>query len=189
MSVPQGFNEPALAAGRTRQGGMAPGFSSLSTSCSGFVVQDPHSSQHGEGLTVPHDSTGSGDLSQEITKQRAGLGIMVFSSARKVLYANQAAYQFIKALNHVENGHATHGALPVAIADLFDQILKSIESRIATRDYEQLEAKRLLAGQDQAVILQAFGLSDRLGMQRSRVVITMQGAFRSSDASPTSSPN
>lgn len=146
-----------------------------------FRAQDIHLSQHGEVLAVPHNSSDSGDLSRDIMKQRAGLGIMVLSSARQVLYENQAAYHFLKALNRRENGHATHGALPGSIADLFDQILKSLESRITNRDHAQLEARRLLVGQDQSVLLQGFGLPDRLGMQRSRVVITMQGGIRPFD--------
>lgn len=137
--------------------------------------RDTHMSQQGEVLGVSHNSRDSENLSRDITKRWLSLGIMVFSSACKVLYANQAAYHFLKVLNRRENGHATDGALPVSIADLFDQILQSLESRITPHDYEQLEARRSLVGHDQSVLLQAFGLPDRLETQRSRVVITMQG--------------
>lgn len=88
-------------------------------------------------LPTSHDSE---NLSWDITKQWPSLGIMVFSSVGKVLYANQTAYHFLKVLNRSENGHATDGALPVSIADLFDQILESLESRITHHDYEPLEA-------------------------------------------------
>lgn len=161
---------------------MTQGLASVLSNRVEFRAQDTHLSQHGEVLTVPHHSSDSENFSRDITKQRAGLGIMVFSSACTVLYANQTAYHFLKVLDRGENGHATQGALPVSIADLFDQILKSLESRIRNHDYEQFEARRSLVGQDQSVLLQAFGLPDRLGMQRSRIVITMRGVTRPVDA-------
>lgn len=161
---------------------MTQGLASSLSSSAESSVQGVHLSQHGEVLTVSQNDSDPGGLSQGLTQQRAGLGIMVFSSTCKVLYANQAAYHFLKALNWRENGHATHGALPVSIADLFDQILKSLESRITNREHQQLEARRVLAAQDHSVLLQAFGLPDKLGLQRPRVVITMQDVNRLFDA-------
>jgi hypothetical protein len=161
---------------------MTRGLASSLSHCAEFSVQDTHLSQHREVLIVSPTNSDSGDLSQVTTKQRASLGLMVFSSSCKALYANQAAYHFLKVLNRQENGHSTHGALPVSIAALFDQVLKSLEGRITNRDHEQLEGRRLLVGQDQSVLLQAFGVPDRLGMQRSRVVITIQGVIRPVDA-------
>jgi hypothetical protein len=161
---------------------MTRGLASSLSHCAEFSVQDTHLSEHREVPTVSHNNSDSGDLSQPTTKQRASLGIMVFSSSCKVLYANQAAYHFLKVLNRRENSHATPGVLPVSIADLFDQILKSLESRITDRGYEQLEGRRLLVEQEQSVLLQAFGVPDRLGMQRSRVVITIQSVIRPVDA-------
>ena len=46
---------------------------------------------------------------------------MVFSSTCKALYANQKAYELLKMLNRWENGHATDGTLPSAVADPYDQ--------------------------------------------------------------------
>lgn len=122
-------------------------------------------------------------FSQGITGDRAGLGIMVFSSACKMLYANQAAYHLLKRLNRRENGHATVGALPSSMTDLFDRIVKSLESRIASGTCEQVEARRLLEGQDESIMLQAFGLPDQQGLQRARIVMTIQGGVRSSGPS------
>lgn len=164
---------------------MTRGLASSLSHCTEFSVQDTNLSQHGEVLIVSPNSSDSGDLSQLITKQQTRLGLMVFSSTCTVLYANQSAYHFLKVLNRREKSHATPGVLPVSIADLFDQILKSLEGRITNRDHEQLEARRLLVGQDQSVLLQAFGVPDRLGMQRSRVVITIQGVIRPYDAEST----
>lgn len=111
------------------------------------------------------------------------LGIMVFSSTCQVLYANQAAYHFIERLNRQENGQAPIGALPVSIADLFHEMLTSLERRSMDQDQQQLEARRWVLGQGSPLMLQAFGLPDRLKTQHLRVVITMQGTRCSLDAS------
>jgi hypothetical protein len=178
----ENLTEAALAGGQAQEGGMTQVLASSLSNCAEVSAQDTYLSQHEEVLIVSHSNSNSEDLTHVLAEQRANLGIMVLSSACKVLYANQAAYHFLKVLNRRENSHATPGALPVSIADLFDQILKSLESRIMNRDLEQLEARRLLVGQDQSVLLKAFGVPDRLGIQRSRVVITMQGVIRPFDA-------
>jgi hypothetical protein len=139
-------------------------------------------SQHEEVLVVSHASSDSENLSPVIMKRPVGLGIIVFSSACNILYANQAAHHFLKVLNRGENGHATDGTLPVSITDLFDRILESLESRGTNHDYEQLEVRRSFAEQDQPVLLRAFGLPNRLGIQPSRVVVTIEEVIRSFDA-------
>jgi hypothetical protein len=144
---------------------------------------------HQPEVLVVSQNTGNSDseiFSQGITGDRAGLGIMVFSSACKMLYANQAAYYFLKTLNRRENGHATVGALPSSMTDLFDRIVKSLESRIANGTCEQVEARRRLEGENEPILLQAFGLPDQQGMQRARIVMTIQGGVRSSG--PSSGP-
>jgi hypothetical protein len=98
----------------------------------------------------------------------------VLSMACKVLYANEVAHHFLRRLNRRENGHSTDGAFPVSVADLLDEMLKSLETRTTNRNREQLEAKRLLVGQDQPLLLKAFGIPDRLNHQRSRIILVIQ---------------
>ncbi|HEX7765865.1 MAG TPA: hypothetical protein VF443_04085 [Nitrospira sp.] len=99
---------------------------------------------------------------------------MVFSSTCKTLYANQTAYEFLKMLNRWEHGHATDGALPGAIAGLYDQMEVVLVRRIKKGDGETLKAQRLLTGEGRTVRLNAFGLREQPGVQGSRIVITMQ---------------
>lgn len=130
---------------------------------------------------MSHTGNDSDNLNRDVTKQWPRLGIMVFSSVRKVLHANQAAYHFLKVLNCTDNGHTADGALPGSIADLFDQILQSLESRITHHDSDPLEARQSLVWQNRSVLVPAFGLPNRLGTQRSRVVVTMQEVTRPFD--------
>ena len=156
---------------------MTKGGASLLADCSEFSTQHVPVSQEREALTGSHNGSVSGDLSQVLPKSRLTVGIMVFSSSCTMLYANQIAFELLKVLNRWENGHATYGVLPVSVADLFDQMRVSIASRMMNLGCERLEARRVLVGPDPAVLLQAFGLLDRLGMRESRVVITMQGVI------------
>ena len=156
---------------------MTQGLVSLFSDCVESVMQSshvPHHEEHGTVVIESHNGSDPGHCSQALTEQRAAIGIIVFSSTCKTLYANQAAYEFLKVLNRWENGHTTDGALPGAIAGLYDQMGLVLARRIKKSDGETLEARRLLMGEGRMVQLHAFGLRDRLGVQGSRVVITMQ---------------
>jgi hypothetical protein len=113
---------------------------------------------------------------------QADSGIMVLSSTCKVLYANKAARHFLRQLNRRENGHSTDGAFPVAVAGLLDEILKWLESRNAHRDQDQLEGRRLVLGQPQPLLLQVFGIPNRLDIWRSRIVLTIQETPQTGDS-------
>lgn len=141
-------------------------------------THDTHLSLHREVMTVSHDQGDSIGPILVATRRQTDSGIMVLSSACKLLYANKAARHFLRRLNRRENGHSTDGAFPVSVADLLDKMLKSLESGTSNPDRGQLEARRLLVERDQSVLLQAFGISDRLRGQRSRVVLTIQETTR-----------
>ncbi len=137
-------------------------------------TRNAHLLRHGEVMTVPENEVDPAQPIQVATRRQADSGIMVLSSACKVLYANKAAHHFFMRLNRKENGHLTDGAFPVSVADLFDKILKSLETRTTHRDQVRLEVKRLVVEQEQQVLVQGFGIPDQLDIQRSRVVLTIQ---------------
>lgn len=156
---------------------MTQGLASLFSDCIESVIQSsqvPQPGEHGPVVIESRNGNDAGHRSQALTEQRAAIGIMVFSSMCKALYANKAAYEFLKVLNRWENGHATDGALPGVIAGLYDQMELVLVSRIKKGDGETRTAQRLVTGEGQTVRLYAFGLRDRLGVQGSRIVITMQ---------------
>jgi hypothetical protein len=99
---------------------------------------------------------------------------MVFSSSAKVLYANAAAYNFLKRLNRKEQGGATDDALPVTLTHPIERMRQVLECRPLDRNSGQLNTARLVVGQDQPVLLQVFGLTDRFGLHQSRIVVTME---------------
>lgn len=171
---------------------MTQGAAAVVVDCPKASTQQVPLSQEREVLSVPHAGSDSGEPGQVLTDERTTVGIMVFSASCTMLYANQAAFHFLTLLNYRETGHATPGALPASIADLFDQVRLAISSRmIMSGACNLFEARRVLMGQDQAVFLQAFGLPGRLETQGLRVVVTMEGvipstADSSGDAIPIS---
>lgn len=135
------------------------------------VVKVP---EPGECMVESHPGDDPGRCAQVLAESCAGIGILVLSSTCKTLYANQAAYEFLKVLNRWEHGHATDGALPGAIAGLYDQMDLVLAGRNMQGDGEKLKAQRLLTGEGRTVRLNVFGLRDRLGVREPRVVIMMQ---------------
>lgn len=115
-------------------------------------------------------------------KPVARQGIMVFASSSNMLYANGDAHYFLKRLN--QEGYTTDGALPVIITDLFDKMRKVLESRPVDSEPCALKTSRLILGQDHPVLLQMFGLPDRLEPHRSRVVIKMEQLPRALETGP-----
>jgi hypothetical protein len=108
-------------------------------------------------------------------------GIVVFSSARKVLYVNEAAHDFFRRLNRMENDHTTwaiQGAVPRSVDNLLDEMLKLLRHAVMNRSWKRLEARPLVAA-DQPVLVQAFGIPNRVDTQRSLIVLTIQDTSHS----------
>ena len=120
--------------------------------------------QQGEILGMPRDES----------KQHANAGILVLSLNRKVLYANKAAHDFLTRLNRIENDPSTNGAFPRSVDSLLSEVLRLLRAAVLNCDWKHLEAKGLVADAARPLLVQAFAIPDRLGIQRSRIVLTIQ---------------
>lgn len=101
-------------------------------------------------------------------------GIVVFSSTRKALYVNEVGQQHLLQLNRNENGHSVNTAIPRSVDHLLDEMLSLLQVRGSDRGWKQLEARRLLVAPDRSVLVRTFGISDRLDIKRSLIVLTIQ---------------
>jgi hypothetical protein len=133
-----------------------------------------HGTTQERGLTMLQDEGDSACPVLFAAKGHVNSGIMVLSSTCKLLYANKAAHDFLRRLNRKESDHPTNGAFPRSVDNLFGEMLNLLRTPVTNRGGKQLEARRLVAARDQPVLLQAFGIPDRLDIQRSRIVITIQ---------------
>jgi hypothetical protein len=130
--------------------------------------------QQGEVVTMSQEEGESAHPVSVATRRGINSGIIVLSSTCNVLYVNKAAHEFLVQLNRKENEHPTHGAFPKSIDHLLGVMLDLLGTAVMNSGGKQLEARRLVTGQDQPVLLQAFGIPDRLDIQRSRIVLTIQ---------------
>jgi hypothetical protein len=101
-------------------------------------------------------------------------GIVVFSSTRKALYANEAGQQLLQQLKRNENGESAGTAIPRSVDHLLDEMLPLLQVGCADRGWKQLQAKRLVMAPDRSVLVRTFGIPDRLDVKRSLVVLTIQ---------------
>jgi len=113
-------------------------------------------------------------MSRDESKQPANAGIVVLSLNRKVLYANKSAHTFLTRLNRMENDPSTNGAFPRSVDNLLSEVLRLLRAAVLNCDWKHLEAKGRVADADQPLLVQAFAIPDRLGIQRSRIVLTIQ---------------
>jgi len=101
-------------------------------------------------------------------------GIVVFSSTRKALYVNEVGQQLLLQLNRNENGHSANTAIPRSVDHLLDEMLPLLQVGGSDRGWKQLEARRLVVAPDRSVLVRTFGISDRLDIKRSLIVLTIQ---------------
>ena len=113
-------------------------------------------------------------MSQDESKRNVNAGIVVLSLNRRVLYANKTAHDFLTRLNQVENDTSTNGAFPRSVDNLLNEVLRLLRVAVLNCDWKRLEARELVADADQPLLVQAFAIPDRLGIQRSRIVLTIQ---------------
>lgn len=113
-------------------------------------------------------------MSQDESKRHVNAGIVVLSLNRRVLYANKTAHDFLTRLNRIENDPPTNGAFPRSVDNLLNEVLRLLRVAVLNCDWKQLEARGLVADADQSLLVQAFAIPDRLGIQRSRIVLTIQ---------------
>src|SRR5262245_3284225 len=113
-------------------------------------------------------------MSQDESKWHINAGIVVLSLNRRVLYANKTAHDFLMRLNRIEHDPSTNGAFPRSVDNLLSEVLRLLRVAVLNCDWKQLEARELVDDADRPLLVQAFAIPDRLGIQRSRIVLTIQ---------------
>ena len=109
-------------------------------------------------------------------KAHLNSGIVVFSSMRKPLYVNEAARRALIRLNRSDNGRPTRGTLPSSVDALLDEMVPLLATPGVDRGWRQLETRRLTAAPDQAVLVKTIGIPDRVDIQRSLIILTIEEA-------------
>lgn len=122
-------------------------------------------------MTIPENGAQTDPVLEKAQDQ---CGIIVLSSARKLLYLNKAARDLLMVLSQHERGRAPNGSLPKSVEYLLDEILALIRIPVENRGWRRLAAKRLLKAPGESVLVQAFGTHQRPDTPQSPIVLTMQ---------------
>jgi hypothetical protein len=103
-----------------------------------------------------------------------GVGLAVFSSSAQVLYLDGPARRLLKRINLSEKGYATDGALPLILTELYDELLRVAYDRTKAECWKCIVVKRVIPMQGLRMVLRGVGLPDRQGIERVRIVLTLQ---------------
>lgn len=120
-------------------------------------------------MELPHLST---SIEADGTNH-AELGVIVLAPSLQLRYRNQQARELCEEINRYENLKAASGVLPGAVTSLADEIRTLLRTRTESKDWEQIQIRRVAGNPDYPVLLCGFGLID-VDLWRSRIVIVLQ---------------
>jgi DNA-binding NarL/FixJ family response regulator len=120
------------------------------------------------------------DYSPELTDLadlREGPGVMILTTGGQLQYINRRSWDLIRLINESTSIYASNGLLPSEITEICRQVqhLRGAESN--SKDWEQVEIRRMAGSHDQPVLLRGFGLPGQDG-EYARVLIMMETVAR-----------
>lgn len=104
-----------------------------------------------------------------------GLGMIVFATSFQLLYRNQQARVLCEQINQCGNVKTASGVLPLAVTSLAEEIRKLLRIRTESKDWEQIQIRRVAGSPYSPVLLCGFGLIDA-DLSKSTIVIVLQEA-------------
>jgi DNA-binding CsgD family transcriptional regulator len=120
---------------------------------------------------------------ENIAEQRSGPGLLVMTSALHPIHMNRQAADLCRELAQEASGKSPSGGLPPAVQDLGNDIRGMLQVRTETKDWEQLQVRRLIGDTRRAILLRGFGLPDHAGLDHSRIIIIMEEVGRRQETS------
>lgn len=113
------------------------------------------------------------DATAELADLRTGPGILILSTDTKLLHMNRRAWELVRQINESQNVKAVGGLLPASVTQICAEIHRRMRVRRESRDWEQIEIRRVAETSDQPVLLRGFGLPGG-GNHKARVLIIME---------------
>jgi len=126
----------------------------------------------------------SSDFIEEMLEQRVGPGILLLSPALQLMHMNRQAVELSGKIMRAQNGKVATGVLPTAVTELCDEVTAELQVKTEAKDWEQVQIRRLVSTPNPPVVLRAFGLPDRGGIQRARILIIMEEVAHRKERGP-----
>lgn len=126
----------------------------------------------GEGIMrkstsgVSHDFNGIAGL-------RGGPGLLILSTDNRLLHMNRRGWELIRQISDSQTVTETvkaGGMLPTAVTEICGEIQTLLKAQLGSKDWEQLEVRRLVGDPARPILLRGFGLPG----SDSRVLIVME---------------
>jgi DNA-binding CsgD family transcriptional regulator len=129
-----------------------------------------------KGITMEAPVEFSHEL-QGIADLRGGPGLIVLSTDKRLLHMNQRGWELIRQINDSQTVTETvkaGGLLPTAVTEVCTEIHTLLKTQLGSKDWEQLEVRRLVGDPKRPILLRGFGLPGT----DSRVLIVMESMGR-----------
>jgi DNA-binding CsgD family transcriptional regulator len=129
-----------------------------------------------KGTTMEAPVDFSHDL-QGIADLRGGPGLIILSTDNRLLHMNRRGWELIRHINDAQTVAETvkaGGLLPAAVTDICTEIHTLLKAQLGSKDWEQLEVRRLVGDPKRPILLRGFALPG----PDSRVLIVMEAMGR-----------
>lgn len=120
------------------------------------------------------------DYSPELTDLadlREGPGVMILTTGGQLQYINRRSWDLIRQINESTSNYASKGLLPTEVTEICQQVHHLRRAESNSKDWEQVEIRRMAGRHDQPVLLRGFGLPGKEG-EYPRVLIMMETVSR-----------
>ena len=116
----------------------------------------------------------SSDIVETLVGQRVGPGILLLSVSLQLLYMNQRAWELSRKMMQALNGKTARGVLPTVVTALCAEVVTALQVKTNAKDWEQAQLRCVVSVTKPPVLLRAFGLPDRGGLQQSRILMLLE---------------
>jgi DNA-binding NarL/FixJ family response regulator len=108
---------------------------------------------------------------------REGPGVLILTMDGQLQYINRRSWDLIRLINESTSIYASNGLLPTEVAEICRQVHHLRRAESNSKDWEQIEIRRMAGGPEQPVLLRGFGLPGQDG-EYARVLIMMETIAR-----------
>lgn len=108
---------------------------------------------------------------------REGPGVLILTTGGQLQYINRRSWDLLRLINESTSTQASSGLLPIEATDICRQIHRLRRAESSTKEWEQIEIRRLAGGPEHPVLLRGFGLPGQDG-DCARVLIMMETVAR-----------
>jgi len=126
----------------------------------------------GEGPMIKSSFEFSPDL-KGIAGLRGGPGLLILSTDNRLLHMNRRGWELVRQINDSQTVTETvkaGGMLPTAIIEICAEVQTLLKAQLGSKDWEQLEVRRLVGDSARPILLRGFGLPG----SDSRILIVME---------------